>query len=86
MCTTSSCESGSRKFSEYAYIGRKVSSVWWYLRWIGSRWKYFSVSFIHPMSHFMSKPRPPMRVERETIGHAVDSSATMRTPGWARWT
>ena len=28
-CTTSSCESGRKKFSLNAYISEKVSSLWW---------------------------------------------------------
>jgi hypothetical protein len=31
-CTTSSCESGSMKFSVKAYTSVNVSSWWWYLR------------------------------------------------------
>ena len=36
-CTTSSCDSGSTKFSVLAYIERNVSSSWCHRRWIGSR-------------------------------------------------
>ena len=49
--TTSSCESGSTKFSENAYIMRKVALSWWYFRNRGSCRMYSSVSCIQPMSH-----------------------------------
>src|SRR6185437_8508269 len=74
-CTTSSCESGSTKFSVKAYQRLKVSALCWYLRRTGSVWKYLSVSCIQHMFHFRPKPRPPRYVGRDTIGHAVDSSA-----------
>ena len=46
---------------------------------------YFSVSCIQSRSHFMSNPRPPIYVGRETSGHAVDSSAIVTTPGCSSW-
>ena len=42
---------------------------------------YSSVSCIQPMFHLRLKPRPPMYGGRDTCGHAVDSSAIVRTPG-----
>jgi hypothetical protein len=42
---------------------------------------YASVSCIHPMSHFMPKPRPPTYTGRDTAGHDVDSSAIVWTSG-----
>src|SRR3979411_2947867 len=33
------------------------------------------------MFHFILKPKPPKYVGRETLGHAVDSSAIVRMPG-----
>ncbi len=42
---------------------------------------YESVSCIQPMFHFKPKPRPPISVGLDTMGHAVDSSAIMVTPG-----
>ena len=74
-CTTSSCDSGSTKFSVKAYQMLKVSWFWWYLRNTGSVCKYFSVSCIQPMFHLRPKPSPPRYVGRDTIGQAVDSSA-----------
>ncbi len=43
-------------------------------------------SFIHPMFHFWSKPRPPWSVPWDTLGHEVDSSATTMAPGTSWWT
>jgi len=42
---------------------------------------YCSVSFIHPIFHFIENPRPPSVVGRVTPGHEVDSSAMVTTPG-----
>ncbi len=72
------------KFSVNAYSARNVSSPWWWLRWTGSFAKYSSVSCIQPMSHLRPKPRPPISIGRDTIGHAVDSSAIIWTSGWVR--
>lgn len=83
-CTTSSCESGSTKFSEYAYISENVIWWWWYWRKTGSCLRYASVSCIQPMFHLNPKPSPPRCTGRETPGHAVDSSATVTMPGASR--
>ncbi len=80
-CTTSSCDSGSTKFSLYAYIMPKVSLSWWWRRCTGSSAKYSSVSCIQPMFHFIEKPRPPECVGRDTIAQSVDSSAITTAPG-----
>ena len=80
-CTTSSCESGSTKFSLNAYISENVSVWWWNARCTGSLEKYVSVSCIQPRFHLKPKPSPPRYVGRDTPGHAVDSSAAEITPG-----
>src|SRR6185369_1238577 len=79
--TDSSCESGRTKFSLNAYSPRKVSWLWWNLRNTGSFDMYDSVSCIQPMSHFNPNPSPPRYVGRDTIGHAVDSSAMVWIAG-----
>ena len=48
---------------------------------MGSRAKYWSVSFIQPMFHLKPKPRPPRLVGAVTPGKLVDSSAIMAMPG-----
>src|SRR5277367_6013357 len=63
-------------------MSENVSLLCSYFRWIGSEEKYFSVSFIHPMFHFMLKPNPPRYVGRDTLGHDVDSSAMVKIPGY----
>ncbi len=42
-----------------------------------------SVSFIHPIFHFMSNPSPPSAGAWVTFGHAVDSSAKISASGTA---
>src|SRR3954462_3628822 len=81
-CTTSSCESGSTKFSLNAYMSENVGGGWWKRRYTGSFWKYVSVSCIQPMFHLKPKPSPPRYVGRDTPGHAGDSSAAGVTAGW----
>src|SRR5674536_371783 len=44
------------------------------------------VSFIQPMFHLKPKPSPPREVGRDTAGQDVDSSATIMTSGWCRYT
>ena len=85
-CTTSSCDSGSTKFSVNAYISPKVIRSWCQRRCTGSCVTYSSVSCIHPMFHLKPKPRPPACVGRDTAGHAVDSSAIVMAPGWRPYT
>ena len=43
------------------------------------------MSCIQPMFHLKPKPSPPRYVGRDTPGHAVDSSASERTPGSWAW-
>ena len=57
-------------------------SLWWCLRWIGSRAMYCSVSCMKPMFHLKPKPSPPSWTGCETSARTVDSSAIVMTPGW----
>ena len=84
--TTSSCENGSTKFSWKAYSKLNVRTLWCQRRWTGSVEMYSSVSCIQPMFHLRLKPSPPMYGGRVTCGQAVDSSATVNTPGHSVWT
>ena len=81
-CTTSSCEITRIKFSEYVYIRLKVNRLWLKDRKYGSSFIYSRKSFIQPIFHLKSNPRPPSATGWETIGHAVDSSAIIIQLGY----
>ena len=56
-CTTSSCENGRMKRSEYAYIRLNVIWLWWYRRYTGSS--------RHVLEHVVHPPHVPLEVEAE---------------------
>src|SRR3981189_3081079 len=81
-CTTSSWLIGRTKFSLQAYTAANVIWLWCHWRCTGSLLRYTRVSCIQPMFHLKPKPRPSAYVGLVTPGQAVDSSATIMTPGW----